>query len=367
MQKHNHSKNDCFVDDMIPHNKPTIEEDDLNSVSAILNSQWIAPGKKVEEFEYNFAKYLSPDGYAIAVNSGTSALHLALLALDVKNRDEIILPTYVCTAVLNSVNYTGATPIIADINSYDYNISYEDVVRKITDKTKAIIIPHMYGIPADVDKFLELDVPIIEDCAQSIGAKYKNQKVGTFGDMSIFSFYATKLLTCAKGGAIYSKNKEYIDTIHDLVDFDCRSTYKTRYNYHLSDFQAALASSQLGKLNNFIEKRNDIAGEYNKIIENKRDASVVKIPDDKENVWYRYVIISNKNSEIIKNDFLKEGITVINPLENWELIHNYLCLDRNSFKNAESISQKTISVPVYPSLTSEQILRIKKAIDKIYC
>lgn len=353
---------------MISHNKPTIGEDDIESVSTTLKSNWIAPGQRVKQFEDEFTAYMTGHGRCgtVAVDSGTSALHLALIALGIQKGDEVILPTYVCTAVLNAVNYTGAIPVLTDINSYDFNISYEDTLRKITDKTGVLIIPHMYGIPADIDKFLELDIPIIEDCAQSIGAQYKNQKVGTFGDLSIFSFYTTKLLTCAKGGAIYSKNKEYIDTIYDLVNFDCRPTYKTRYNYRLSDFQAALASSQLGKLDDFIEKRNAIAGEYNKTVEKKKDAFVVKISDDKENVWYRYVIISNKNFEIIKNDFLKEGIAVINPLENWELIHNYLGLDRNDFKNSESITKKTISVPIYPSLANGQILRIKKAIEKIY-
>jgi perosamine synthetase len=349
---------------MIPHNRPTIESDDIESVAETLNSKWVAPGKKVKEFEGELTKYLSNDGYAVAVDSGTSALHLALLSLGIKKGDEVILPTYVCTAVLNAINYTGATPVLTDINSYDFNISHEGAVKKTTDKTKAIIIPHMYGIPADVDKFLELGVPIIEDCAQSTGAKFRNQKVGTFGEISICSFYATKLLTTAKGGAVYSKNKDLIDSIYDLVDFDYRLMYKQRYNYRLSDLQAALGLSQLKKLDNFIKRRKEIAEEYNEII--KENASVVKVSDVKENVWYRYVIVSNKNPERIKEEFLKEGIEVINPLENWELLHNHLHLNKNDFLTAEKITQKTISVPIYPSLTDEEVEKIKKTIHKIY-
>jgi dTDP-4-amino-4,6-dideoxygalactose transaminase len=351
---------------MIPHNKPTVDDDDIKSVVDTLNSKWIAPGEKVKEFECKLAKYLSHVGYAIAVDSGTSALHLALLALGIKRGDEVILPAYVCTAVLNAVNYTGATPVLTDINSYDFNISYEDTVKKITDNTRAMIIPHMYGIPADIDKFLELGVPIIEDCAQSISARFKNQKVGTFGDISMFSFYATKLLTTAKGGAIYSKNRELIDSIYDLVNFDYRPTYKVRYNYHLSDFEAALGLSQLRKLDSFIKRRKEIAEEYNEVIEKKKDAFIVKIQRNKERVWYRYVIISDKKTEKIKEEFLKNGIEVINPLENWESLHNYLHLDREDFPNAENITKKTISVPIYPSLSDEEIEKIKKAIDKIY-
>lgn len=355
-----------LVRKMIEHNKPTIEKDDLELVCDVLSSKWIGPGKKVKEFESALARYLSKDGHAVAVDSGTSALYLALLVLDVKKGDEVILPTYVCTAVLNAVNYTDATPILADINSYDFNISYEDATKKVNKNTKAIIVPHMYGIPADVDKLLEIGVPVIEDCAQSIGAKFKNQKVGTFGDLSMFSFYATKLLTTAKGGAVYSKNKKLIDFIDDLVDYDCRPTYKIRHNYHLGDFQAALGLSQLKKLDSFIKRRKEIANEYNEIIEKKKNSFVVEIPESKENVWYRYVIISNKDPERIKKEFLKEGIAVINPLESWELLHNYMHLNKNDFSNAEQITRKTISVPIYPSLTDGEIEKIKTAIDKIY-
>lgn len=350
---------------MIPHNKPTIEKDDIESITDVLNSRWIAPGEKVKEFEYELAKYISNGDQAVAVNSGTAALHLALLALGIKKGDEIILPTYVCTAVLNAINYTGAFPILADINPYDFNISYKDTKSKITNKTKAIIVPHMYGIPADIDKFLELDVPIIEDCAQSIGAKFNGLKVGTFGDISIFSFFASKLLTTGNGGAVYSKNNELIDLVYDLVDFDCRPTYKTRYNYRMSDLQSKLGLSQLKKLDKFIKRRKEIAEEYNKIIEKKSDCFIVKIPKIKENVWYRYIIISERKTNI-KEEFLKEDIKVINPLEKWELLHNYLHLNKNNFLNAEKITYKTISIPIYPSLTDEEIIKIKKTMNKIY-
>lgn len=349
---------------MIPHNKPTIEKDDIKAVTDTLSSRWVTPGKRVREFESELAKYLSNDGYAVAVESGTSALHLALLSLGIKKGDEVILPTYVCTAVLNAVNYTDATPMLVDINPHDFNISNKCAAKKMTAKTKAIVIPHIYGVPAEIDKFLELGVPIIEDCAQSLGARFGIQKVGTFGDISICSFYASKLLTTAKGGAIYSKNREHIDFIHDLVDYDYRPTYKQRYNYRMSDFQAALGLSQLKKLDHFIRRRKEIAEEYNQAV--KGNALVLKISDGKENVWYRYVIISDKNPERIQKEFLKEAIEVINPLQNWELLHNYLHLNKNDFPNAENITRKTISVPIYPSLTNGEVEKVEKAICSIY-
>jgi perosamine synthetase len=353
---------------MIPHNKPTIEQDDLDIVADTLKSKWIGSGgKNVSAFEREISTYLNGNGKSVATESGTAALHLALLSLNIKKGDEVILPSYVCSAVLNSINYIGAKPVLADINSSDFNISYESARKKITSKTKAIIVPHIYGIPADIEDFLGLDIPIIEDCAQSIGAQFRKTKVGNFGEISIFSFYASKLLTTAKGGAVYSKNNELTDYIHDLVDFDCRPSYKIRYNYRLSDFQAALGISQLRKLDGFIARRKTIAEQYTEIIGQKKRSSVVRVTgDEKENVWYRYVIISDKKPETIREEFLKEGITVINPLEPWELLHNYLNLNKGNFPNAEKMVKLTISIPIFPSLTDDDIEKISHAIGKIY-
>jgi dTDP-4-amino-4,6-dideoxygalactose transaminase len=351
---------------MIPHNRPTLGAGDREAVAAVLKSGWIAPGARVKEFEEGLAGFLGSGGSATAVETGTAALHLALEALEIGNGDEVILPTYVCSAVLNAVHYAGAHPVLADIGPSGFNISPEDVRKKLSTKTGAIIVPHLYGSPAEIQEICELGPPVIEDCAQSLGATVVGRMTGTVGECSICSFYATKLLTTGKGGAIFSRRRDLMNTVRDLVDFDCRPSYRVRYNYRMNDLQAALGISQLRKLEEFIEKRRSIAAAYHRILDGTPGVLAARPRDGTTGVWYRYVISSRRDPAEIKERFRKEGIAVINPLEPWELLHRYLRLNPAGFPNAERAAGETISVPIYPSLTPAEIARIGEALGTIY-
>lgn len=184
---------------MILHSKPTIDNRDIEEVKKVLKSGMIAQSKKVEEFEKNFSSYLKVKD-SVVTSSGTSALHLSLIALNVKENDEVIIPAYCCSAILNSILYIRANPVLVDVNLDDFNISFKDVRKKLNKKTKAIILPHLFGQPADLQEIKNIDVPVIEDIAQSLGANYNNKKVGSFGTLSVCSFYATKVITCGEGG-----------------------------------------------------------------------------------------------------------------------------------------------------------------------
>lgn len=172
---------------MVPHSRPSIDQKDIDAVSQVLASANIAQGKKVKEFENELSRYVGTK-HAIACSTGTAALHLALEGLGVKNGDEVIIPSYVCASPYFATLYSGARPRIVDIDRTDLNVCAETVKRRLTRKVKAIIVPHMFGNSAELDELLELGIPLIEDCAQALGAEYHDQKVGSFGSLSVFSF-----------------------------------------------------------------------------------------------------------------------------------------------------------------------------------
>lgn len=338
---------------MITHSKPTIDQEDIKAVSEVLNSGQITQGPMVDKFEKELSKFISVKG-GVATSSGTSAIHLALLALDIKKGDEVIIPSYVCTALLNAVNYIHARPVIVDVNTKDFNISVINIEKKIGYRTKAIIVPHMFGLAADIDKILSFGIPVIEDCAQSIGATYKGKMVGSFGVISTFSFYATKMLATGEGGMATSNSNELLEKMRDLRDYDFKSEYNVRYNYKMTDIQAALGIHQLSKLPTFVDKRKLIAEYYNKEFSNL-DVTLPTSKKHKKHIFYRYVVRTNKDMDIKRclDEFKKKDIVCDSPV--YKPLHVYLGLNSNDFFNTEKIMNSAISIPVYPSLTGKEL------------
>ncbi|MFH1622847.1 MAG: DegT/DnrJ/EryC1/StrS family aminotransferase [Candidatus Omnitrophota bacterium] len=343
----------------IRHSKPTISAAELKAVSKVLKSSYVASGKVTENFQKTFKKIIKVN-FALATNSGTSALHLALLALKIKRGDEVVIPSYVCSAVLNAVLYTGAKPKIADINLFDFNLSLKDTKRLISRKTKAIILSHMFGKPADIRSLLKLGVPIIENCAQSLGALYKGRPTGSFGDVSVFSFYATKLITTGYGGMICSKNNNLVKIAEDLINFDERKDYKIRYNYKMSDVAACLGISQLKQLKSFISKRREIASYYNKGLKSNK----VLLPEDKEknHIYFRYVVRVEKGIDRVIGVLNNKGIEAKKPV--FKPLHHYLKLDRKKFPNTEAVFNSAISLPIYPGLRMAEAKYIVQALNR---
>jgi len=346
--------------EIIPHSRPFITESDLNAVTAAVKSGQLSQGPEVEKFERTLAEFIGQKE-AAATSSGTSALHLALLALDIKEKDEVIIPSFVCSAVLNAVNYTSGTPIIVDIEPLTYNISVEAIKKALTKKTKAIIVPHMFGCPAEMDKLSELDIPVIEDCAQAIGATFKGQKVGSFGLLSVFSFYTTKVMACGEGGMVLSDAEDLILKIKDLRGYDNKDNYHLRYNYKMTDIQASLGLSQLFSLENFIARRKEIAALYFDEFKDC-DFSLPVWKEEKEHIYYRFVIKAKGNVSGYLEKFQQKGIMCQRPV--YKPLHLYLNL--SGFPNSTEAWQKTISVPLYPSLKEEEIEKIVTIVKNIF-
>ncbi len=342
---------------MIPHNKPFIDKKGIDVVGRTLRSGWIAQGEKVSEFEKSICRFLNSKGEAAAVSSGTAALFLAMYSLDIGKGDEVLLPTYTCSALLNAIYMIEAKPVLVDCDGFSFNISYSDAKKKITKKTRAIIIPHMFGYPADVAKFKKLGIPIIEDCAQTIGIMRGSKMVGTVGTLAIFSFYATKLLAIGQGGMIFSKNKKLIKKIKDYREFDCRKTYKQRFNFQMTDFQAALGISQLKQLPSLLQKRRKIANRYAKILGNKKEIAGSAV--------YRFTLETSGSNQKLLKYFHRNKINAIIPIERYELLHRYIGQNPKKFPNAEYLASKIVSIPVFPAMSENQIKKVESVLKKL--
>jgi len=333
---------------IIKHSCPTIEADDIKAVRRTLASKQIASGRmsflfseKLKNFFQAKKVFLTP--------SGKEAIRLALGALKIGKNDEVIIPAYVCESVVWAVKAAGAKLVAADINLDDYNINYEDAVKKISARTKAIIAPHLFGNPVkDIGRFLKLKVPVIEDAAQAIGGVYLGRKLGKFADITVCSFYATKVITTGDGGAlIFNANG------HD------NTAGSGNYFYQMPDLQAALGLSQLQKINKFIKRRADIFNLYRRGL---KKISGVRLADPAASIHYRCLIeTENQAATVVK----KLNVYGIKAERYTDVAFNCLRLNSRDYPNTRHAIDKVVSLPIYPSLQIKEIkyiiARLRKA------
>ncbi len=340
---------------MISHSRPTLDQDDYRHVMNVMKSGMLVQGEQVVRFEENLSSFIGLKN-GVAVSSGTAAIHLSLIALGIGREDEVIIPSYVCPAILNAVMYVNAVPVIADINRSTFNIDADDLKKRITKKTRAIIVPHMFGLAAEIDRIISFGIPVIEDCAQSIGALYQDHYTGTFGVCSIFSFYATKMLATGEGGMVLSDDDGLSKIIRELRDYDEKDLYSVRYNYKMTDIQAALGISQLKKVSSFIERRRKIADLYNSTLQ-KKTFSIPEVSGERKHIYYRYVLLLDNASGFIK-EMKRKGIECKRPV--FKPLHRYLGL--SGYPVTEEIWNKAVSIPIYPSLRDEEVNRITEGL-----
>lgn len=367
----------------IPVLQPSIGQEEIDAVVEVLKSGWLGLGPKTEQFENEFADYVG-SRFMVALNSGTAALHLALDILGIGPGDEVIVPTMTFISTVHAVSYVGATPVFADVEKDTLNISVEDIERKITDKTKAIIVVHMAGHPCDMDAIHQLalskGIKVVEDAAHASGASYKGRLIGSISEMTCFSFHAVKNLTCGEGGGITCnqewmarklREKRWVGITKDTwIRSSSNKVYAWKYfvenigyKYHMNDIHAALGIVQLRRLSQLNGRRREIARRYQQELS---DISWLELPQEKpyaQSSWHLFQIK-------LENEQMRDQL--IHHLQDHHIapgVHYYPCHLQPHYLHlkaivpvASEIWKRLLTLPIHPNLTDEEQQRVIECI-----
>lgn len=351
------------IKNFIYHSQPSITDKDVNNLVDVLKSNHLEDGTNVVELEEKMKIKFSKK-YALAVNTGFASIHLSLIGYEIKENDEVIIPTYSCPALLNPILIQKAKPILVDTQKNGFNISFKDLKQKITPKTKLIILPYMFGFSTNIEKIKSLKIPVIEDCTLSLGGTYHDKLLGTFSDTMVCSFYATKMLTGGDGGILLTNDKNVYDIAKNHRYYGHQKNHRyIAYNYHTTNLPMALVSSQLGQLDYFIERRKKIAKLYDKFLSEIKDVNI-NFKNKKDSIFYRYLIqVKEKDRDELKQYLKDNGIgTGYGVLEG---LHELTDTDE-SFPNTAKWLKNILSLPIYPNIKESEIRYIVKTIKKFY-
>lgn len=367
------------MEQFIPLAKPNIIEKDIELVVEVLKSGMLVQGKYVAELENAFTK-LSSSKYASALSNGTATLHLALVALDIKAGDEVIVPAFSYIATANVVELVGARPVFVDIDIKTFNIDVTKIEEAITPKTKAIIPVHEFGLACDIKAVVDIakkhNLFVIEDAACALGALYNNQHVGTFGNFGSFSLHPRKAISSGEGGVLLTNNTEYDKKIkilrnHGTEIIDGKMDFtEFGFNYRMTDFQAALVVSQINRLENSIHYKNKLAKIYYEEIKSEK-IQLPFVPEYTTHTWQTYHVLIDKSinrDELIvklkeKNIGVNYGAQCMPYMQSFKTKYNY-----NSealFPNALLAYKQGLALPIYDLVTEEQIKYISTTLNKL--
>ena len=359
----------------IPIYEPSLSGNEKKYVNDCLDSTWISSkGKYLQLFEDRFKNFIGVK-YATAVSNGTVAIHLALIALGVGPEDEVIVPTLTYIASVNAIAYTGAVPVFVDSVEPSWQMDIEDVKRKITAKTKAIMAVHLYGHPCDMKALKELCVEknifLIEDCAEAIGSMFENKHVGTFGDISTFSFFGNKTITTGEGGMVVTNDETLFDR---AVHFKGQGLAQHRqywhdvigYNYRMTNICAAIGYAQMEQIEYFIDRKREIANLYREQFLNTN----IEFHHEAENVKHTYWMCSilvpdDKSRDDLRSYLSNKGIET-RPL--FYPVHTMPMYSQKFQRHAiaEKLGWRGINLPSFPGLTNEQVIEICTAVKDFY-
>ena len=356
---------------MIPINLPAIGEEEIQAVVEVMRSgpltNALGAGPKVTQFEKNFAEFVGVK-HALAVNTGTAALHSAMVAAGVKHGDEVILPSFTFVATAEAVVMAGGKPVFTDIDPETYTISPEEIKKNVTKKTKAIVPVDLYGFSADFKPIREIaeeyDLMVVEDAAQAHGATYEGRPAGVFADAACWSLYASKNITTGEGGVVTTDSDEVDETLRLVRTHGEKAKYASLmlgYNYRMSEIQAAIGVVQLGKLTSFVAKRRANAQKLTKILAKTKRLQLPKETEDRRHSWYLYTVRLKDGGEIERDKILgglkKKGIGAaayyVHPVHTMSYYRE--SFGDRKLSETEKAAKQVFSLPVHPSVTEEQV------------
>jgi len=347
-------------------NKPTITTYELEKIMETMIAHELAHGKTARKFEEALSKYIGAK-HCLVTNHGVAAITLAITAAGVEHGDEIIVPGYMRPAVLTVMKNIGFIPKPVDIREGTYFIDYEKISDAITDKTKAIIIAHTFGVPAPMDEYdflRERDIVIIEDITHALGAEYKEKKVGTFGDFAFCSFDGHALISTGSGGAVFCANRNQYLQMRDLRDYREKHTPLASYDYAMSDIQAALGAAQLDVYKNkIIAKRNELADFYRTRMKQSKFCRTYDITADRTVIPSYFPLLIEGNSTALIDRMAQFKIKVVRPYP--QGIHSFLDLSMQDFPHSERAAKKTVALPLYPRLTTKEAEQVATIAVKV--
>lgn len=348
---------------------PNLAGKELTYLIDAFLSTWISStGKYIENFEKEFSKFCGTK-YAVAVSNGTVALHLALTVLGIKEGDEVIVPDLTFAATINAVLHTKATPVIVDIEKDYWTINPEEIEKAITAKTKAIVPVHLYGQPCNMKQIMDIakkyNLFVIEDCAEAHGAEFNNKKVGSFGNVGCFSFFANKIITTGEGGMCVMNNKTIYEKMRVLRDHGMSKTKKywhtqIGFNYRMTNLQAAIGYAQLERIEQILKTRQDVEYKYRDILKNVKFLEFQKMQMDRKKVtWLVSVLIKNKKRNFYLKKLLADKIDArpfFYSLGSMPIYKKYLFSNKNSLQ----ISKQGLNFPTGIDIKEADIQKIKK-------
>lgn len=374
---------------MLPYGRQSVDDQDIRAVVAALRSDWLTTGPKVAEFEAAFAKAVGA-GYAVAVSSGTAALHAATFAAGIGSGDEVITTPMTFAATANCVRYQDGTVVFADVRKDTLNLDPAEVEARITPKTKAIVTVDYTGQPSDLDELNAIAsrhrLTVIDDASHALGATYRTRRVGALADLTTFSLHPVKHITTGEGGMVTTDSRELAARLRRFRTHGITTDFRDReregswlyemvelgFNYRLTDLQSALGLSQLSKLDRWVMRRREIAARYKTAFASLPEIEMPTVLSDRESAWHLYVIRLNLDclrvgrAEVFKALRAENiGVNVHYIPVPWHPYYQALGYKRGAWPVAESAYERMISLPIFPAMADGDVEDVIAAVTKV--